>query len=261
MTLEEALAFMQVSPSTSLSELEAAYRTLIKLYHPDRNQHRLEWSHRMTLQLNEAYTLIRETKNEGKVVPPINTPPPPTPKRIQKELRQAWHYIEEGIHLYYIYGLENLHIRQNGSFHIKYILSLKNIKKGKEILEIWEKEPLCPEDREELTMQKKFCEAFLQNMQIEKTFIADGSIHHKAYQHYYNGSRLLDTFIKKVFFPQDFKNLLLPPKCSALCEKEFLTVLLHYQQSTWVGEAAIKLSVLESLLRIINHRTGMNTRS
>ncbi|MCX7787281.1 MAG: J domain-containing protein [Spirochaetes bacterium] len=254
MTLPEALSFMHINLPTTLTDLETTYRSLIKQYHPDRNQDRLQWSHEMTLRLNEAYTLIRDVLTKNTVEAEETEEEPNTPSPIYTELQKAWQKIENGIHLFYTYGLENPHIRQEGPFHIKFILAQKQIKQGKKILELYEQKPLLPEDREELSLQKSFCEAFLQNMRIQKTFVADGSIHHKAYKHYYNGSRLLDGFLKKILFPEDYSNLILPPKCSTLCQQELLTVLLHYHQSTWVGEATIKLALLESFLNLMNFR-------
>ncbi len=215
---------------------------------------------------NDAYTVIREALITGglhktgglqEMEPEEGNVPP----RIYAELQKAWEKIENGIHLFYTYGLENPHIRQEGPFHIKFVLAQKQIKQGRKILEQWEHQPILPEDREELSLQKSFCEAFLQNMRIQKTFVADGSIHHKAYKHYYNGSRLLDAFIKKVLFPEDYSNVILPPKCATLCQQELLTVLLHYHQSTWVGEATIKLAVLESLINLMNFRRDRDSTS
>ena len=254
MTLPEALSFMDIKLPITLNDLETTYRSLIKQYHPDRNQNRLKWSHEMTLRLNEAYALIRESLSSGWSVEGGAEGKPDVPPSIYTELQRAWLRIENGIHLFYTYGLENPHIRQEGPFHIKFVLAQKQIKQGKKILERWEPEKLLPEDREELTLQKSFCEAFLQNMRIQKTFVADGSIHHKAYKHYYNGSRLLDGFLKKILFPEDYPHLILPPKCTTLCEQELLTVLLHYHQSMWVGEATIKLALLESLINLVNFR-------
>lgn len=254
MTLPEALSFMGIELPTTLNKLDTTYRILIKQYHPDRNQYRLQWSHEMTLRLNEAYALIRETISSGLPGEVESKSEPDGPPSIYTELKRAWQKIENGIHLFYTYGLENPHIRQEGPFHIKFVLAQKQIKEGKKILERWERERLLPEDREELSLQKSFCEAFLQNMRIQKTFIADGSIHHRAYKHYYNGSLLLDRFLKKILFPEDYSNLILPPKCTTLCEQELLTVILHYQQSMWVGEATIKLALLESLINLVNFR-------
>ncbi len=42
---------MRISLPITLTDLEASYRHLIKQYHPDRNQDRLQWSHEMTLRL------------------------------------------------------------------------------------------------------------------------------------------------------------------------------------------------------------------
>jgi len=247
---------MQITLPITLTDLETTYRSLIKQYHPDRNQDRLQWSHEMTLRLNEAYTLIRDALTRGDMEEREPEEEPNVALRIYPELQRAWQKIENGIHLFYTYGLENPHIRQEGPFHIKFVLAQKQINQGKKILEEWEHEPLLPEDREELFLQKSFSEAFLQNMRIQKTFVADGSIHHKAYKHYYNGSRLLDGFLKKLLFPEDYSNLILPPKCSTLCQQELLTVLLHYHESTWVGEATIKLALLESFINLMNFQKG-----
>ncbi|GAB4368407.1 MAG: hypothetical protein Kow009_05200 [Spirochaetales bacterium] len=258
MTLPEALSFMGISFPTTIRILDTTYRSLIKKYHPDRNQDRLQWSHEMTLRLNEAYGLIREAlasdASTDASMPFESEESSETLSTIYPALQKAWQSIENGIHLFYTYGLENPHLRQESPFNIKFVLAEKQIRKGKKILEEWEHERLVPMEREELHLQKSFCEAFLQNMRIRKTFVADGSIHHKAYRHYHNGSRLLDAFLKKVLFPEDYSGLMIPPKCTTLCEQEFLTVLLHYHQSTWVGEATIKLALLKSLLDLIQFR-------
>ncbi|HOV38433.1 MAG TPA: J domain-containing protein [Spirochaetales bacterium] len=257
MTIHEALSFLRLSFPITLNDLDTTYRKLIKYYHPDRNQDRLEWSHRMTLLLNEAYTLIRTELSETVVLE--QQPSPPSYPSIEKELKTAWAAVEGGIHLYYTFGLENIPIRKEGPFHLKYMLAQKQVKQGKAILDHLKPVSISPEDRNRVTLLINFCEAFLANMRIEKFFIADGSINHKAYKHYYNGSQLLDTFLRKVLFPEDFPRLVLPPKCSALCEQEFFTVLSYYQNSTWVGEATIKIALLQSFTNLVNYRMGKDT--
>lgn len=52
------MKLFSLSSSPTVDELKKKYRKLIKLYHPDRQPERIEWSTRMVQQLNEAYEIL-----------------------------------------------------------------------------------------------------------------------------------------------------------------------------------------------------------
>ncbi len=65
---------LQLPPDSSPQQIRAQYRHLAKLYHPDRNPHRREWSEQQLRRLNEAYHALSGSRA---VLPPPAVPAPP----------------------------------------------------------------------------------------------------------------------------------------------------------------------------------------
>jgi len=67
---------LQLPPGSSPQQIHAQYRHLAKLYHPDRNPHRREWSEGQLRRLNEAYHALAES---SALLPPPAAAAPPIP--------------------------------------------------------------------------------------------------------------------------------------------------------------------------------------
>jgi hypothetical protein len=83
-----------VSPDCSPEQLHDAYRRLVKLHHPDRNDGSPESTRRFQ-EIQQAYDEIRRRRASGSGPPPRRTKPPPDPvvedrmADLERELREA----------------------------------------------------------------------------------------------------------------------------------------------------------------------------
>jgi len=257
MDLEEALRFLNLSGDSTLNELDASFRSLVKTYHPDRNQERAEWSHRMTVRLNEAYDLIRfSIQEKAENASKSRKSGPMDPQEFRQAFSQAKQEILKGIFLYYTYGLHNVHLRKEGVFHYRFKTALHHMQKGIRQLSVLL--PLSPKERyrDYLLLFRLFGESFLQNMKINRAFIPNDSHEMKAYRHYYSGTTILDSVLKAKLFPRDFSSELMTPKSLAVSEHEFITVITHYQDCSWIQESIIKLTLIELLNRLDKFKEG-----
>jgi hypothetical protein len=102
---------------------------------------------------------------------------------------------------------------------------------------------------------RDFSKAFLKNMYIDRIYIPSSNPDESgAYRHYREGSILLDSAVKLVFF----KDLLLRPikeSVSTLIEKsneEFMSVLARYYMSSWITETVMKVYLLDLVVKMID---------
>ncbi len=65
MDLQDAFALFKLTDAPTEQDLTAAYRRLVKHYHPDYNASRLQWAHRRMTQVNEAYALVCDFMKQG----------------------------------------------------------------------------------------------------------------------------------------------------------------------------------------------------
>lgn len=257
MDLEEALQFLHLRADSTLNDLDASFRSLVKAYHPDRNQEKAEWSHMMTVRLNEAYDLIRLSIQErAETASKSRKPEPMDPQEFRQAFSQAKQEILKGIFLYYTYGLHNVHLRKEGVLHYRFKTALRHLQNGIRHLSILI--PLSPKERyrDYLLLFRLFGESFLQNMKINRTFIPNDSLEMKAYRHYHGGTTILDSVLKAKLFPRDFPSDLMTPKSLAVSEHEFIMVITHYQNSSWIQESIIKLTLIELLNRLDKFKAG-----
>jgi hypothetical protein len=250
MTTDEAFSFLGLQPSASMNDVDTSFRQLVMVYHPDKNPDRSEWSHdRMTL-LNEAHTIaeryitLRQENHENV------SPHPEFLRRIQTAFRAARENILEGIHLYYVFNLENVHLRAEGTRRYRYNTARRSIQKGLTQMEKISRNMPQGKLFNHIRLFQAFGKSFYSSMIITKINAPDGSINYKAYKHYRSGSALLDSLIRKQFFPEDFPQRDLTPKSVDLCEQEFLLILTSYRESVWLPETIVKLSLFENLYKL-----------
>jgi len=60
MDVSAAFRILELPSGATLADVSGSYRRLLKMYHPDRNLDRTEWSHLKTVELTEAYTAVTD---------------------------------------------------------------------------------------------------------------------------------------------------------------------------------------------------------
>jgi curved DNA-binding protein CbpA len=272
MTLSEAQAFLGISASASREDLEGAFRRLIKTYHPDKNQNRTAWSHTMTIRLNEAYDIILKelVENTPTLKPTIpeyknssssSSSDPHILENFRRSFRIAQDEAMQGIYIYYNFGLDNIHRRQEGVFRQRFNSALNHLKKSIDSLAVLGLKAPTEGQRRHLVLYSTFFRLFRENMLIKKLFVPDGSLNHKAYRHYRMGSENLDDVLKSRLFPKDFNKNGISSKNFSLSEYEFMQVITQFKSSIWVPETVIKLMLIDGFRRIEEFETGMTHMS
>lgn len=275
MKLEDALTLFKISEDSSQQDLVSAYRRLVKRYHPDYNGGRLDWAHRRMTQINEAYALAcaylegssaspqRDQPRNGAASPRGSSPghtagartgpekdsAAPDPRDLAR-VRHALSQVLDGVYTYYQYGLQNVHRRGEGVARLRYRKALRHLKSGISALEDYQSTRgptfLGGEDIRRLN---SFARSFLQNMQIEKYYVPSPStMERKAYRHFQTGSEHLDRVIQWQLFNETLLPGAGPAQSGSLyvCNREFLTILANYTESSWVPEAMIKLHLADT---------------
>ncbi|MDR1625953.1 MAG: DnaJ domain-containing protein [Spirochaetia bacterium] len=253
MDTDEAFSFLGLSLSANRDELEASFRRLVMLYHPDRNPDKSEWSHaRMTL-LNEAHGLAQHYlalrgQNARSAPKQVSRE---FMLRLQNSLYAAREDILEGVHLYYTFSLENIHLRAEGTRRLRYNSAKRGVRKGTIQLEKILQEAPEGKLKTYARLWETFGKSFYDSMTITKICPADTSLNYKAYKHYRNAALILDSFIKRCFFPEDFPRQDISSKSIELCGQLLLLILSNYRETIWVPEAGIKLSLLDNLQNLV----------
>ncbi len=260
MTLDIAFDILHVEPPCSYEELLVAYRKLVKIYHPDHNAHQQEFAHRIMSRVNEAFEIAKDYIASLPSDDDVAGGATVTPEEEEDErpyefcdlFEAAFDRVLEGIYIYYQYGLENIHLRQEGVRRFRYRVAIKRLKDGIRELQALEEWGPTPQEAKRLKVFIDFSKAFLQNMLIQKYFIPSGPIiDGHAHRHYANGSMHLDSAIKHNFF-SDLDGFFADGATGILqvSYHEFMTILVKYTQSTWIPETLIKMYLLENLEKI-----------
>lgn len=167
---------------------------------------------------------------------------------------KPWQFVVDGVYVFYQYGLENVHLRHQGVHRFRYRQAVKSIKDGIAGLEPLHEDTVTEADTTRLTAARGFSKAFLQNMLIEKYYIPSrAGTELKAYNHYSNGSRHLDTAIKRRFCRELREPYELPAGSGMLevVQHELITVIAKYTDSTWVPESMIKMHLLDRFNAVV----------
>jgi hypothetical protein len=285
MTLEDAFTLFKLTDTSSERDLAAAYRRLVKRYHPDNNASRLDWAHRRMTQINQAYALVctymRGDVNQGggaagtgpaaaprngRGRPTAEEPPFRTqysdaedigPRRERRPAREevasarlAVDEVLDGVYVYYQYGLQNIHRRFEGVTRLRYRKAVRHLKAGARQLHT-HMQQYGPSLRVDEDVQKlaTFNRSFLHNVGIDKYYIPSSHPREaKAYRHYQAGSEYLDAAIQQILFGEQFTPGVPKSHSGSLyvSSHELVTVLVNFTDSTWIPEAMIKLNLLEA---------------
>ncbi len=284
MELHSAFHILGVKPDCDSGELSKAFRTAVKQYHPDFNAERLEWSHEMMTRLNSAYAVAVEHLRSRETVIPAggafrdrkatqgpnghshaqkNSRPHPTQahttfsethaeRNPQFDSYFAGYCDEviEALYLYYQYGLDNLHLRNEGNLRLRYRTALKKLLKASEKLSHLEALELSPREKLELEGYLRFSIAFLRCAKGGVVFMPSlGNYETKAHRHYDHAARILDNAVKRAFFDNHFPtpSNALSQETLSLCEQELLIVRGGYAESRYYDDAGYKLRLVERL--------------
>ena len=258
----KALRLFGLPPSATLRDLNAAYRRIVRKYHPDHNADRLSWAHEAMVKINSAYdsamdhlASLRYEEIEARLDEEIQAH-----ERFTELFAAVANSVLEGIFIYYQYGLDNPFIREQGVPRFRYRLALKKVAAGISQLERLQSPNAV--DTETLEIFSSFAIAFLQCMRMARAQDPSGNRNDTlAYRHYHAGSELLDENIRKLFFraelsgPRSFA----APHGLSVSHAEFMKVLAEHGTSSWVTEAAIKSYLLDTVQKLdeISERVPM----
>lgn len=270
MTLKTAYRILRLPGNATHAQLIAAYRKLVKRYHPDYNAARFEWSHNAMTRINQAYELV--TLHLGRPAsgrsehPPFSeqyadsfTSEPAEDPAFVTLFHEAADTVLNGIYTYYQYGLQNVYLRHEGVRRFRYRTAVKKVRDG--LARLKQIEPLQVSDirRARFAAFGEFATAFLHSMLVDKYHHpADGKGESSAYRHYRNGSDSLDT----VIFSELFDEGTAMPRGTSVAGSlkisyhELMTVLVKHSKSDWVPETIIKLQLLDAFTTVTAMRNG-----
>ena len=273
MELDEVFDMLELTPGSSIKELNLSYRRLAKKYHPDFNQGKESWAHHEMTRLNLAYEAALEYAScagGGAKPGPTRGPAgggtraspaavkgrrrPPGSELFRSDFKDTINKVLSALYTYYEYGLENVHRRKEGVRRFRYRECVGGLRKGIELLDALAPGATQDSERENLKVFADFSRAFLQNVLLDRfSSPTSDSFESAAYRHYRDGSSSLDYAIKDVFFG----DLLIPVRDGSFYHKiaagheELFLVLTRYTRSGWVAETVIKVYLLEMLTKVI----------
>ena len=269
MTVDAAFQLLELDETATLHELSVSFRRLLKEYHPDRNVHRREWSHRMTVQLNRAYEVVaahlRELEERGRqaegwdavgaqaaaeaAYEDIREEDSGYSVSFQTRLAHLYDMLLDSVFVYYNFGLENVHLRQEGTLRYRYRTAIKRLKETVTALEELKEWPGSAVQQELAQVVRSFGAGFYENM-VAKGEDRQGLYGEelKAYRHFRHASQHLDSAIKGHLFGTELPGASRSPEAISSCEGNLMAILAHYPRSKWVPETLIKLYLLQSFV-------------
>lgn len=256
MRTEAALRAFGLTEQSTISDLNKAYQLLIRRYHPDRHPERQIWARTMIAKINAAYDhlldhlaarVYEEISEElGKVIEQHD--------RFSEVLNQLLSIAIDGIYVFYQYGLENVHLRDQGTWRLRYRGAVRRVETAVQHLSRLE----APNDldAETLAACTGFASAFKQSMRISQTQSpAPSRYETEAYRLYRSGTEQLDELIKRALFAGELDLKMRPaaPHASVVIHEAFMGIIARYSESSWVSQAVVKLCLLEALLKLLEY--------
>ena len=253
MNVATAFQFLQLPSGASLEDAGASYRRLLKEYHPDRNIDRSEWSHKMTVRLTEAYNAVtaylQDTSRQARTPrQPADEPDSGYSLAMQTRIGKLYDIVLDVLHSYYTMGMDNIHLRQEGTLRYRYRSTLRRladtINELTETLE-W---PGSALQHTQVRVIHGFAGAFYENMLIKP--LDQGGMtgdERKAQRLYQQGSLALDNAIRHGVLELRSEGGVICPGARHQAEKSLMLVLAGFAKSTHVPRAMIKLYLLRSL--------------
>lgn len=273
MKLSAAYDILELQGSATIEDVSVSFRRLLKQYHPDRNVDRSEWSHAMTVRLNEAYEVA--TTYLRRVDDTAFTKSSQTATAEREDPFDFWQDQEEDsgysvalhtrmgtlfdllvdqIFAYYTYGLDNLYLRSEGTLRYRYRTTVRRLKAIiadiQECLE-W---PGSIRQRKQVEAVISFATGFYENALIKpRNHAVLAGDERKAYQLYRSGSEALDQVIKIALFGRQFNGHGGVSSPRGISEQSFVLLIAQYPKSVFIAEALIKMYLLEGYDALSTH--------
>lgn len=256
MRIENALRAFGLNDTSTISDLNRAYHILMRRYLPERHPDRPVWARQMVARINRAYDMILDhlavrvyqdvAAHLDAVIEEHD--------RFTEVVNRLLEAVLDGIYIFYQYGLENVHRRREGVWRMRFRSSVRRLEASIEHLQ--RLDPPTEPDTETLSACLQFARAFYQNMLLESAGAPPGPRRAvEAYRHYRAGAEHLDTVVKRSLFAGDLFGETRPaPHSAHVCHNELLRVVIHYSESAWVADAAVKLCVLEAVEMIVTKK-------
>lgn len=267
---KNSLKILGLTEKSSLQDLTAVFRKLVKKYHPDLNQDKQEWSNQKMLYLNEVYNSAHQflslPQSERFPVKTETKEPSKNENTISnisfsQGVVYSMNLLHDGIGLYYQYGLENIALRNEGTRRSRFRSSVRRIKKSYAILKPVSELYLDKNEVKQLEIMINFIHHFYKSMHISSFRAVDNSPYErKAFQHFTFGSKMVDSVIKEIMF----REFLEPYKLGRLneniklAEAELNAVIIDYPTAYCHRECEIKKELLLSFLEMNDlHEMGL----
>ncbi|SIQ75747.1 DnaJ domain-containing protein [Alkalispirochaeta americana] len=262
MDLAEAYEFLQLGAAASSEEVSSSFRRLLKEYHPDRNTSRSEWSHRMTVRLTEAHATVTEYLRREELPwesfieepSPEHAPSVETDEgfgyslTLQGHIAELYDLLLDQIHDYYNYGMEKLHLREEGALRYRYRRTLRQMTDIVEGLALAAEWPGSALQYRQVGAIRDFAAAFYENMLIrpkkQQVFLGEDQ---KACQLYRQGADALDQSIREGVLGLQMEGGRVCPAARDMAERSFMVILARFPRSPHTAETLIKLYLLRAL--------------
>ena len=260
-----AFRILELSTGATLEDVSGSFRRLLKLYHPDRNLDRVEWSHRKTVELTQAYEaatdFLRSSEAPHNFTATATAQPVYEPSHsethqsatdlgysvsLQLRLATEFDLLLDQLYSYYSFGLDKIHLRTEGSLRYRYRNTLRRLSKVIQNLIELREWPGSENQYSQVDLVHSFAAAFYENMLIKPhpNQVPVGN-ERKAYQFYRQGSESLDEAIKARLF-DDFRTRQNSPASRSTAERAFMLILAHFPKSPYTAETLIKYYLLEA---------------
>ena len=287
MDIAVAFKVLELSNGATLEDVSLSFRRLLKIYHPDRNLDRTEWSHERTVELNEAYVAATDYfRNGGDAVAveesatetadvyggsgvgsqragysaeedpyteraydaPVD---PAYSVTLQMRLANEYDLLLDQLFAFYSFGLENLHLRGEGSFRYRFRTIFKHLKGVVARFQELKQWPGSKIQRHQVTAVHAFAAAFYENLLIKphRQQVLTGN-EYRAYRLYRQGSETLDDAIRARLFGDQLGNTATCPTTLSTSERALMLLVTHYPKCQYTGETLIKLYLLETFNRL-----------
>lgn len=252
MDVAEAYDFLQLDRYASVEDVSASFRRLLKEYHPDRNVDRGEWSHRMTVQLTEAYAAVTEYLRS---VPTEESPPvDDEPGRdagysvtMQIRIADLYDALLDQIFVFYNHGMDNIYLRQEGTLRYRFRSTVRQLAEVIAALQQTKEWPGSALQYRQLTAIHDFAAAFYENMLIKpKPHQVYSGLEQKAVRLYRQGADALDRAIRVGLLESRVDGGVGSPGGRDQAERAFMTILASFPKSSYVPETLIKLYLLRA---------------
>jgi hypothetical protein len=257
MELDTALRLLNLPSNPTVGQVQTAYRRLVKKYHPDANPRRSQWAHTMMTRLQEAYLTATDFACSPSYAKPNTTGFAEIEKSLRKSRALGRQYMArvgeseqellDAVHYYYAHGLDKVHLRTQGSQHLRYRRAVRRLVNARNRLQENAGHAPTTSLEKSTAATLAFAEAFLDTA---KTGIpampATGPNDYQAYRHLARGAEFLDTAIRSGLFPDLPQNRSIRGGALSMSFHELMLVLTNYRRTEWLDAATMRLRLLDA---------------